>query len=331
MLPQVYIDEVWEQGYPDESLTGLYTKGFMVVYRQLTFFSDGTYVSRDTTRQGFSQQTVQGGGTWRRDPASGEPMIEREGEYVALPDLPVFFDPVQVTLGTDPDALNPPQVYTLRRVYKAGQVDVSPIVAQVNSLLEQFQRDHCTVGPALFDEGGSASLALIEAKAKRAVALSQWLVSWSSRRSMADEKQLSYKVLLAKSMVYAGDEAGALEMLEPLQADDRSNLDLSHTVGLANLWLYEKQGMPLHYQAAMNRFAEPIKYYNLRNEKPDTYWRAWLSVLQLLEAAEGELADSIPNRVRMLMGVDKYLGGQPFRANFERIIQRQAEPDRVLP
>ena len=81
----------------------------------------------------------------------------------------------------------------------------------------------------------------------------------------------------------------------------------------------------------MSSFAKIVKYYNQRPGKPAPYWEAWLGILELMDAAGGDPAKSIPERARMLYGVDENLGGPTFKERLEIIFQRNGGVERLRP
>ena len=172
----------------------------------------------------------------------------------------------------------------------------------------------------------------IEFFANAAVSLGELLVQWAQAQGFDQSKMVAYRLPLAESLMLAGRAAEALKIMKPIVKEMPNNFEISMKTGKAYIAVYA-QGKkdPDAYNGAMQQFTKIILYYNQRPEKPDNFWEAWYQIFRLLDVAGKPASNVIPERARMLIGIDENLGGPAFKDKFMDIINRHGGVERLQP
>ncbi|MBX2852515.1 MAG: hypothetical protein KTR15_12315, partial [Phycisphaeraceae bacterium] len=216
-------------------------------------------------------------------------------------------------------------------------MEQSPDVAAavVNGVLQriraEIERERRAIEAAAFETQRENARKNIRFYADAAVKLGKLLVNWAGTQGFDEKKMSAYLMPLAESYMLAGQGKEALGIMEDILKLFPNNFNILIRHGRAHLAVFRQTKKAENYEAAMSSFAKVVKYYNQTNEKPATYWEAWLSIFELMDAAGGDPAKSIPERARMLYGVDENLGGAAFKESFEIIIKRNGGVERLQP
>lgn len=222
---------------------------------------------------------------------------------------------------------------------KQAQVmmEQSPDVAAavINGVLQriraEIERERRAIEAAAFETQRENARKNIKFFADAAVDLGELLVNWARNQGFDEKKMAAYQMPLAESLMLAGRGKEALTIMEPILELYPNTFNILIRTGKAHLSVYKQNKKAEHYEAAMKHFAKVVSYYNQTNEKPAPYWEAWLAIFELMDAAGGDPAKSIPERARMLYGVDENLGGAAFKEDFEIIIKRNGGVERLQP
>lgn len=213
----------------------------------------------------------------------------------------------------------------------------SPDVAAavVNGVLQRIRaeinREKRAIEAAAFELQREQAKENIRFFAKAAVQLGELLVQWAEGQGFDEKKMTAYQMPLAESLMLADRGDDALDIMEGILELYPNNFNILIRTGRAHLAVFIKTKKEENYNAAMGSFSKVVKYYNQRPDKPAPFWEAWLSIFELMDAAGGEPASTIPKRARMLYGVDENLGGPSFKERFEVIILRNGGVQRLQP
>ncbi len=216
-------------------------------------------------------------------------------------------------------------------------MEQSPDVAAavVNGVLQRIRaeidREKRAIEAAAFNLQKEQAQENIRFFANAAVDLGELLVQWAGKQGFDEKKMAAYQMPLAESLMLAGRGKEALSIMEPILELFPNTFNILLRTGKAHLSVFKQNKKAEHYEAAMGHFSKIVQYYNPRNEKPAPYWEAWLAIFELMDAAGGDPAKSIPKRARMLYNVDENLGGPDFEENFEIIIKRNGGVERLQP
>jgi hypothetical protein len=219
-------------------------------------------------------------------------------------------------------------------------MEQSPDVAAavINGVLQRIRaeidREKRAIEAAAFETQRENARKNIKFYADAAVDLGRLLVNWAGTQGFDEKKMSAYLMPLADSYLLTGkleDGKEALGIMEDILELFPNSFNILIRHGRSHLAVFRQTKKPENYEAAMSSFAKVVKYYNQTNEKPAPYWEAWLAIFELMDAAGGDPAKSIPERARMLYGVDENLGGSAFKENFEIIIKRNGGVERLQP
>lgn len=216
-------------------------------------------------------------------------------------------------------------------------MEQSPDVAAavVNGVLQRIRaeidREKRAIEAAAFKVQRENAEKKIVFFADAAVSLGELLVRWAEGQGFDEKKMTAYQMPLAESLMLAGRGKDALDIMEGILKIYPNNFNILLRHGRAHLSVFKQNKKAEHYESAMSSFAKIVKYYNQRPGKPAPYWEAWLGILELMDAAGGDPGKSIPERARMLYGVDENLGGPTFKEKLEIIFQRNGGVERLRP
>ncbi len=214
-------------------------------------------------------------------------------------------------------------------------MDASPDVAAavVNGVLERIRttidRERRAEASAAFERQKEQARENIKTQATFAVKLGELLVQWAGKQGFDPQKMTAYRMPLAESLILAGRTKDALAIMQPIAKAFPTNFSIRMKTGRAYIEVYRTDKSVDNFNNAHDQFAEIIKYYNARSEKPDMYWDAWLQVCTLKEIAGGEIAKQIPEHARMLLRVDENLGGPNFKDKFMTIFDANGGVQRL--
>lgn len=265
------------------------------------------------------------------------------GPYAGLASVQANPDGAKATLQGLVQSAQEQRILTLldakRTSEMAKQAEVmmeqSPDVAAavINGVLQRIRaeidREKRAIEAAAFKLQEEQAREKIKFFADAAVKLGELLVQWAGAQGFDEKKMAAYEMPLADSLMLADRGQQAVEIMEPILELYPNTHTILIRTGRAHLSVFKKTKQPKNYEAAMGHFSKVVAYYNQRNEKPAPYWQAWLGIFELMDAAGGEPAKSIPKRARMLYGVDENLGGPDYKENFELIIQRNGGVERL--
>lgn len=167
--------------------------------------------------------------------------------------------------------------------------------------------------------------------ADAAVSLGELLVQWAQGQGKSQQQMVPYRRRLAESLMLAGRGEEALKIMVPIVKEIPNNFEISMMTGKAYIEVYAKSKDPKHYNGAMQEFSKIIRYYNQRPDKPDYFWEAWYQTFRLLDVAGKPQSEVIPDRARMLKGIDEDFGGPAFKERFMDIIERNGGIERLRP
>lgn len=214
----------------------------------------------------------------------------------------------------------------------------SPNVAAavVNGVLQRIRaeidREKRAIEAAAFETQREQARDNIRFFAGAAVDLGELLVQWAEGQGFDEKKMTAYQMPLAESLMLAGRGKDALDIMEGILELYPNNFNILIRHGRAHLAVFKQNKKTEHYESAMRSFSKVVKYYNQQPDKPAAFWEAWLGIFELMDAAGGDPAKSIPERARMLIQqVDENLGGPTFKESFEIIIQRNGGVERLQP
>lgn len=220
------------------------------------------------------------------------------------------------------------------KVMMAQSPDVAASV--VNGVLQrvrsEIDREKRVVEGAAFQIEIERAEKNIVFYAQAAVSLGELLMQWAKAQGFDAKRMTAYQLPLAESLMLAGKGQDALRIMEGVLAIYPTNFDVLIRTGRAHLAVYKQNKKNAHYESSMASLAKVVEYYNAqRGSKPAPYWEAWLSIMELMEVAGGDPAKSIPERARMLYGVDENLGGPAFKDRLETIFERNGGVERLTP
>ncbi|MFK7788515.1 MAG: hypothetical protein AB8C95_03335, partial [Phycisphaeraceae bacterium] len=268
-----------------------------------------------------------------------------DGPYAGLAELQANAEGAKVTLQGLVQSAQEQRILTLLDAKRTNEMakqaavmmEQSPDVAAavINGVLQRIRaeidREKRAIEAAAFNLQKEQARENIKFFADAAVDLGELLVRWAREQGFDKKKMAAYEMPLADSLMLADRGQQAVEIMEPILELYASTHSILIRTGRAHLSVFKKTKQPKNYEAAMSHFSKVIQYYNQRNEKPAPYWDAWMGIFELMDAAGGDPAKSIPKRARMLYGVDENLGGPDFKENFEIIIKRNGGVERLQP
>jgi len=128
-----------------------------------------------------------------------------------------------------------------------------------------------------------------------------------------------------KALCLSGDGDLAVKTLEPIVRDYSNDALVIHYMGEA---LYTR-GMAKNNQqdliAAVQRFDTLINglqnQYDEQGRLSELFWHAWMRRLQVMDKLNHATAD-IPIRVNGLEGIDRGLGGEPYRSTLRALREK---------
>ncbi len=164
-----------------------------------------------------------------------------------------------------------------------------------------------------------------QAMAKVLVTLSQNLVDWALRQQYTSDEMLPFRLVYVKALCLSGDGDLAVKTLEPIVRDYSNDALVIHYMGEA---LYTR-GMAKNNQqdliAAVQRFDTLINglqnQYDEQGRLSELFWHAWMRRLQVMDKLNHATAD-IPIRVNGLEGIDRGLGGEPYRSTLRALREK---------
>lgn len=274
-----------------------------------------------------------------------EAQYEVNGPYAQLVALQAQPDGAKATLQ---GLIQSAQQQRILSLLEAGQIDEmakqgkvmmdsTPDVAAavVNGVLTQLRTDievqERVKREAPFEITKQRADEQIKFLANAAVALGDLLVQWAQAQGFDERKMVAYRMPLADSLMLGGRGSEALDIMLPIVKEIPNNFSISMKTGKAHLAVYKQTKNGQNYNGAMEQFTKVINYYNQRPEKPAFFWDAWLHIFRLLDAAGKPQSDVIPDRGRMLKGIDEGFGGPEFKDRFYEIINEYGGIEVVVP
>lgn len=201
----------------------------------------------------------------------------------------------------------------------------------LNRIRAEIDREKRAAEAAAFEVQREEARKNIVFYATAAVDLGELLVNWAEGQGFDAKKMTAYQMPLAESLMLADRGKDALAIMKGVLELYPNNFNILLRHGRAHLSVYSQNKKAEHYESAMGSLAKIVRYYNQRPDKPAPYWEAWLSIIELMDTAGGDTANSIPERARMLYGVDENLGGPSFKERFEILFQRNGGVERLNP
>jgi hypothetical protein len=215
-------------------------------------------------------------------------------------------------------------------------MEQSPDVAAavVNGVLQrigaEIDREKRAIEAAAFNLQKEQAEQNIKFYANAAVELGELLVQWAGKQGFDEKKMAAFQMPLAESLMLAGRGKEALTIMNPILELYPNTFNILIRTGKAHLAVYRQTRSAENYDMAMKHFGDVVRYYNSQPDKPSPYWEAWLGIFELMDA-EGDSKNKIPERARMLYGVDENLGGPAYKESFEIIIKRNGGVERLKP
>lgn len=270
---------------------------------------------------------------------------KEDGEYADLAALQANPDGAKQTLQGLVQSAQEQRILTLLDAKRTSEMsrqakemmEQSPDVAAavINGVLmrirAEIDREKRAIEAAAFELQRKQADERIKFYADAAVSLGELLVQWAEGQGFDQKKMSAYQMPLAESLMLADQEQEAVKIMEPILELYPNTFSILIRTGRAHLAVYKKTRQPENYESAMGHFAKVVKYYNQQPTKPAPYWEAWLGIIELMDAAGGDPAKTIPERARMLYGVDENLGGPDFKEDFELLFQRNGGVERLQP
>ncbi len=190
----------------------------------------------------------------------------------------------------------------------------------INNILTQLDKQIDT----LRQEESLSTLERQKAELKEAITkasqtaevFARLLNEWAVKRNYTAAEMVPFQVVLAKSLRLGGKTPQAMALLEKLDPDNTGDIDVIHNMAEALF----SQGGDANLQRAMALYVKLINGVksDANGNYPPLYWNAWMRALQIRDI-RGQQAKSIPMLVAQIRARNESLGGDPYKAEMERL------------
>ncbi|MCC6580460.1 MAG: hypothetical protein IT440_08460 [Phycisphaeraceae bacterium] len=154
-----------------------------------------------------------------------------------------------------------------------------------------------------------------------AAKLANLLVSWAGGQGLSAEQMVPFQIILAKSTRASGQAASALPALRDLRKQFPNDADVIQELAES---LYAVAGRDNLLEAAeLNKILISGLPPDDQGRYPAPYWNAWRRYFQISEQLN-ENTDVIALRVRGLQASDDNLGGEPYKSELIRLMNKYA-------